>query len=256
MVLLSSLALAACKGKPDLPPTLDYLVQSKDLSLVGVTLVSSGQRAPFERMRWNSDSDIARATVKLPRTGPSLLGSLELELTTPCGTKKVPLKVTQTAADEEKVRGYGGPFYVDVEGKVELPPRVDVWVDAEPKAKIQLGTAELGAGKTALFDPACSATSPVKAGGNEIGTFTPPADPKKESVFITTRKDVCYSLEFVVYSKRDDGGGSARLLRGAQVYTISSGDIEYFLRKAPSSVQTSSGTPLKTAQELVAVPCP
>jgi hypothetical protein len=254
---LSLLALGAvgsnagCKKKPELPATMLYQVRSKDLSLVGSTLSVRGHQAKFEKRPWNSTEDVAQADVSVERNGPSALDELSLEFPTPCGVKKIALKAKETKGDEDKARMYSGPFGVDLsklDDDTQLPAGVDVWLDGSAEDKVSIGKVDLAPGKTRLFDPTCKDSLSVTAGGKELGPFTVDGATTSKSVFVTTKKNVCYSLELVSY-----GAGAQSyqtILRGSQVYAISADDIQYFLKTAPSSKQG-----ITSVYELVTTPC-
>ncbi len=150
--------------------------------------------------------------------------------------KTLGLKGDVTPQREEESRGRDPSLYVMVTGAAAPPAGMDVWMDARGH-KVRVGEATFTEEQSRLYDAACKAESPVFVDAEQVGTL----DAKNaagKSLFVSGRKGVCYSLESVAY------GGSAQsyrtVLRGAQVHLINEGKIEYFLKKAPNSLQVRS----------------
>jgi len=254
VLVLASVFAPGCKKGGDLPPEADYIVRSLDLKLVGATVVVQGQRGVFQKNPWNAQTDVAAVTLKLPRTGPSAVGDLKVEIQTPCGVKLLPLKGDLDEAKEKELRGYSGPIGVMTTLQGDVPARTDVWVDAGQQ-KVAVGQATLTPreGVAAVYDIACQASSPVTIDGAEVGKVDAAAT-KDKSLFVTAKKAVCYHRELAGYGS--GAGAGPVILKGAQVYVMENSRIDYFLKKAPDSVQVGAkgGTTYKV--ELYETPCP
>ncbi len=244
-VLLIGLAQPGCKKKPVLPPAMFYALETKDLSLVGRTVVVLGQRAEIKR-----GGGTAHASFELPRTGPSALGEMKIEVPTPCGPRQIPLETSTTAKEEEDARASVSVMNLAVTAKGALPPFIDVWLDAKGQ-KVRVGDAELTRQYNQLHEPDCKEASPVLVDGQEVGTLQGKAMTGR-ALFITGRKGVCHSLADVRYGA--GVAGAPTLLQNAQVHVIDDGPIEYFLTAAPPVVQ-AAGKTTPRYRELVEAPC-
>ncbi len=253
VVLVPALAflamVAGCKKKHEPSKSITYWLAATDPSLVGARIGAFDQKASFAKEGYTASGDPnVTARISLPRTGPSGLAALAIELDTPCGTKLIPLIARQTSAEEEVVRKspYDLPFSVDVKPKEALPACTRVWLDGG-KEKVKVGSLDLVQGKNAVFNLTCGPKPKVMAGGTELGTLEAAPDAKDAGVFVTAKNNACYSYEGVAY-----GGGSStrRIFKGKHVYELSHGDIDYFLARAPS---TKSGSSF--VFELLDVPC-
>lgn len=240
-LLLMCLAVPACNRKPPLPADVEYMIRSKDLGLVGASVLAQGQRGVFRHNGGLGLPQSAIAKVTVPRSGPLLGAELVAELQTPCGVKLIPLKGNVSPAQETDQRK--SPFTgVDITVTPESapPPAVDVWTDAKEQ-KIGLGKAIFTGpkpdyvpkeGYLSLFDVSCQASFPVTVAGAEVGKVEA-AQLREKSLFITAKKDVCYRYAEVVYG--DGHAGSGTLLKGSQVHILPKDKIDYFLREAPST---------------------
>ncbi len=243
--LLLGLAQPGCKKKPDLPPALSYALETKDLSLAGSTLVVLGQRKEIKRV-----GGTAHASFDLPRRGPSALGEMKIEVPTPCGPKYIPLRTSTTAKEEEEARAGVVVMNLTVTAESALPPSIEVWLDAKGQ-KVLVGAAELTREHNYLHEPDCKEASPVLVDGQEVGTLQGKAMTQK-ALFITGRKSICYALAEVGYGAGI--AGAPTMLQNAQVHVIKEGPIDYFLRQAPSIIQTA-GKKTPQYRELLEAPC-
>lgn len=261
-VLLTCLAAAACDRKPPLPADVEYIIRSNDLGLVGASVLAQGQRGVFKHEGGLGLPESALAKVTVPRAGPLLGADLKAELQTPCGVKLIPLKANLTAAQESEQRT--SPFSgVDVTVTPESAPpaAVDVWTDAKGQ-RIGIGKAMFDGpapryvpteGSLALFDVSCQASYPVTVAGAEVGKVEA-AQLVGKSLFITAKKDACYHYEAVAYGNAPANSGT--LLKGSQVHFLKKDKIEYFLTKAPSTLNGPAGGVLqREIWELVEAPC-
>lgn len=247
-LLLLALAQPACtrKPKPDPGPTLHYQLVSKDASLAGETVVVLGERRELKH-----GADGAYAQLSFPRSGPSALGGMSLEIPTPCGTKSIALAADITAQQEEDARRDATVLTVTVTPRAARPAFMEVWLDAGGQ-KVRVGEAELQRAQARLYEPGCKESSPVLVDGQPVGALDGKALDGK-ALFITGRKGVCYSLGTVVYGSV---GGAPVILRDAQVHLIKDGPIDYFLKKAPAVIPGSPGKGPKLLRELAESPCP
>ncbi len=245
-------ASTGCKKKPAPPTTITYQLHSKDLSLDGATATVGGKSGVFQKRTWSSYNDIVEASVTLPIATPSPLGTIGLELPTPCGTKKVALKFTPDAAAEERAKKYGSAVIVDVTPAETLPGSATIWVDADATEKLDVGTLEVRRGSTRIYDYECTSPVTIRAGSRDLGVIpTFHAGLKTHGVFVTTKSDACYSYEGVVYSTTPGGGSHRSVFRDKNVYPLTDEKVDYFLRSAPSSM--SGG--FNFVYELVNIPC-
>ncbi len=244
-VLLIGLALPGCKKKPVLPPEMSYALETRDLSLVGHTLVVLGQRREIKQ-----GGGTAHASFDLLRAGPSALGEMKIEVPTPCGPRQIPLETSTTAKEEEDARASIPVMNLTVTAKSALPPFIDVWLDARGQ-KVRVGDAELTRERNQLHEPDCKEASPVLVDGQEVGTLQGKAMTGK-ALFITGRKGVCHALASVRYGAGI--AGAPTMLQDAQVHVIDDGPIEYFLKAAPVVVQ-KAGKATPRYRELVEAPC-
>ena len=254
VVLVPALAFLAmvpgCKKKHEPSKTITYWLTATDASLVGARIGAFDQKASFAKEGYTASGDPnVTARISLPRTGPSGLAALAIELDTPCGTTLIPLIAKQTSAEEEVVRKspYDLPFSVEVKPKEPLPARTTIWLDGS-KENVKVGSLDLVQGKNTVFNNlTCGPKPKVMAAGTELGTLEVAPEAKDVGVFVTAKNNACYSYEGVAY-----GGdpSTRRMFKGKHLYELSHGNIEHFLARAPS---TKSGTSF--VFELLEVPC-
>ncbi|MCB9715989.1 MAG: hypothetical protein H6712_19130 [Myxococcales bacterium] len=250
VVLLPSIA---CKGGPDPDEPVRYVLRSKDLGLLGATITVEGVKATFEREHYNATEDVAKAMVAVPRSAPLVLGSLAVELSTPCGPESIALRAEDgDVAAEAKRREGGGaiqPMLVPAEA---LPASRSLWTDAKDGA-VTVGKATLAHGGNRLHDLECSGgPATIAVDGEEIGPVPAVQDGRSEGgVFVAAAPSTCYRYSQVVYAKAGSGGGGfEQRLEGSQIHELVHPEIQYFLRSAGGSSSVEH-----TTYELLVVPC-
>jgi hypothetical protein len=179
------------------------------------------------------------------------LSDLNVELQTPCGKKLIPLETDATEAAEQAARTGDSSFHTMVTPESAVPASLRVWMDTAGH-KVRIGEKTFEGESALLFEPECKVSSPVMVDAEQVGTFEAKSAAGK-GLFVTGRKDTCYSYEDVAYGEAV--AGRPRILRGAQVHMLDESKVHYFLKKAPSSVPAGAFGEAYL-RELVQVPCP
>ena len=245
----------ACKSGPDPDEPVRYVLRSKDLGLLGATVTIAGTTVTFARERYNANEDVARADASVPRSTPPLLGSLAVELSTPCGPKAIALTADVDAATETSMREHGLSIQPMLTPSEPVPASRAFWTDAKDGA-VTVGKATLARGGNRLVDLECAGSpATIAIEGRALGPVPAFDEPKmlagKSAVFIAAAPETCYRYSQVVYAKAGSGGGGfEKRLAGSQIHVLASDEIQYFLREASGTSNVEHAT-----YELIVVPC-